>query len=104
VAFHDARDTAAAYRRGMPTFLVEVYLARSEPRTAAAVALSHPGRDVRYRWSLLLPDEEIGFHVLDGPSIDAVRKLARRARVQFQRVTQAVLISADDLDFEGGSR
>jgi hypothetical protein len=88
----------------MPTFLVEVYLAPSEPRNAAPVALRRGGSDVRYRWSLLLPDEEIGFHVVDGPSLDAVRKLAARVRVRCQRITEAVLISADDLDFKGGSR
>jgi len=88
----------------MPTYLVEAYLPRSEPAAAAPAALRAGRSQVRHRWSLLLPDEEIGFHVVDGPTLEAVRKHALRARIRCQRITEAVLISAEDIDPQGGKR
>jgi hypothetical protein len=87
----------------MPTFLVESYLSKtgSSPLETAA-ALAGGGPATRYRCSLVLPDEDIGFHVVDGASLQVVREAIGRAALRCQRITEAVLISADDVDVEGG--
>jgi hypothetical protein len=82
----------------MPTFLIESYLPEQSPAAAAtAAARLADDRAARCRWSLLLPQEEIAFHVVDGPSVEAVREATARARLRCQRISEAVLISAEDI-------
>jgi hypothetical protein len=57
----------------------------------------------RHRWSLLLPEEEICFHVLDGESAEAVRELVVRAGLRCDRITEAVPVPARDLECKGGT-
>jgi hypothetical protein len=88
----------------MPTYLVESYLPAAESSVAATVAALVGSRSgTRHRWSLLLPDEEICFHVLEGPSAEVVREATAHAELPCQRITEAVLISAAASDIEGGS-
>ena len=84
----------------MPTFLVESYLPNAGSSPAATAAGLESGLGAGYRWSLVLPHEELVFHVVDGPSLDAVREAAIRAELRCQNISQVVLISAED---EGGS-
>jgi hypothetical protein len=82
----------------MPTFLIESYLPeRSATAAATAAAALADGRGARYRWALLLPDEEIAFHVVESPSLDVLREATARARLRCQRISEAVLISAEDI-------
>ncbi len=88
----------------MPTFLVESYLPGAESSAAATVAALVGSRSgTRHRWSLLLPEEEICFHVLEGQSAEVVREATLRAQLPCQRITEAVLISANAPEIEGGS-
>lgn len=83
----------------MPTFLVEAYeprghdesLAEIERRARAAAAeLTRSGTAVRYLRSIYVPADETCFHVFEAPSIEAVEAVGRRARLEFDRVTEAV--------------
>jgi hypothetical protein len=88
----------------VPTYLVESYLPRAGSSVAAtAAALVGRTCGTRHRWSLLLPEEEICFHVFEGPSAEVVREATVRAELQCQRITEAVLISAAASDLEGAS-
>jgi hypothetical protein len=83
----------------MPTFLVEAYeprghdesLAEIERRARTAAAeLSRSGTAVRYMRSIYVPADETCFHVFEGPSIEVVEEVGRRARLEFDRITEAV--------------
>jgi hypothetical protein len=85
----------------MPTYLVESYLPQAASRAADAVAAllaGDPG--TRHRWSLVLPDEEICLHVLDGPSVEVVREATALAQLSCQRISRVDLISAEQLELQ----
>jgi hypothetical protein len=92
----------------MPTFAVEAYQTEGGAAAlAAAAALAEDGTTTRFRWSLVLPDEDLVFHVIDGASSEVVHEATVRARLSCQRISRALLISAEDVGEPrslGGSR
>jgi hypothetical protein len=81
----------------MASYLVEAYtpaqagLAEIEQRARdAASQLSQAGTAVRYVRSLYVPEDEICFHLFDAPSFDAVRQASDVARLDAQRIVEAV--------------
>jgi hypothetical protein len=82
----------------MPTYLVESYLPQAGSRAAEIVAaLLESDSAARHRCSLVLPDEEICLHVLDGPSAKVIREAAAKAELRYQRISSVELISAEQL-------
>jgi hypothetical protein len=82
----------------MPTYLVESYFphgAACAAATVAALVASESG--AKHRWSLVLPDEQICLHVLDGSSARVIREAAAKADLRCQRISCVELISADQL-------
>ena len=81
----------------MSSYLLEAYTPASalleeveaRMRTAAA-ELSESGTPVRYVRSILVPEDETCFHLLVGPSSEAVAETARRAGISAPRITKAV--------------
>ena len=57
---------------------------------AASEQLSREGRQVRFVRSVFVPEDETCFHLLDGPSRDAVAETAKRAGISTLRITKAV--------------
>jgi hypothetical protein len=89
----------------VPTYLVESYLPRAASETAATVAaLLRCGPDARFRFSVVLPDEEMCLHVLEGASVEVVRATTERAELRCERISRVVLISPEDLETGGSSR
>jgi hypothetical protein len=83
----------------MRSYLVETYVPRSSPGEAqaagrrvgsAAASLSGRGVAVRYVRTTLLPDDETCFHLVEAPSVDAVREMCRLADVSHARIVGAV--------------
>ena len=83
----------------MPLFVIEAYESRARTgqrellarRARAAVAsVSRQGVAVRYVRAVLLPDDETCFLFLEAPTADVVVEVARRARLSFERVLEAV--------------
>jgi hypothetical protein len=82
---------------GMPTYLLELYVPRSDAVDDAAArarqvaaAAARPGVRVRYLRSLYLADDETCFHVFEAPSREAVADAAHRVGLTDARVTEAV--------------
>jgi Protein of unknown function (DUF4242) len=79
----------------MTSYVIEVYTpatAELEPieRAArrAAAEMSANGTPVRYLRSIFVPLDEICFHLLDGPSAEAVQEVAGRAGIVPQRILE----------------
>lgn len=91
----------------MPTYLVERFLrdltsdqlrdfARAARRAAGEAAGEGP--PVRYLRSVFVPGEKRCYCLFEAPSAAAVRKANERAELPFERVIEAVQVSADELD------
>lgn len=80
-------------------YLVEAYLSRLnagevpelEARARAATRrLAQEGKPVRYVRAIFVPEDEICFHLFEAPSPEAVLEASRRARLDVDRVVEAV--------------
>jgi Protein of unknown function (DUF4242) len=56
----------------------------------AARSLRDEGLAVWYLRSIVIPDDETCFHVFEAPSLEAVREVARRATVRFERIVPVI--------------
>ena len=81
----------------MTTFLLEVYVSSSGPSPdVGKVARAVAGRgEVRHLRSILIPQDETCFHLLEAPSTEAVVAAAARASIRFGRVVEAIQMCAD---------
>jgi len=82
----------------MASFLVETYVRQGDRDgfatavdglrsvVTAANALGH----VRHVRSYLVPNDEMGVHVLDADSADDVKQLAKLAGIEIERIVSAV--------------
>jgi hypothetical protein len=79
------------------TFLLEVYSPSSgTARDAETVARAVAGHgEVRYLRSILIPQDETCFHLLEAASTKAVLAAAARAAIRFERVVEAMEICAE---------
>lgn len=82
----------------MAEFLIESYVARTdgvvvergeERVRMAAEELTREGTPVRFLRSIFVPEDETGFYLCEAPSVEAVRELAKRAALPFERVVEA---------------
>jgi muconolactone delta-isomerase len=90
----------------MPMYMVERHLpgittdqlgaaaARAKSTTAD---MSQKGTPVRYLRSTFVPGEEKCFCLFEGPSADAVKQANERARIPFERIMEAMHLSAEDV-------
>jgi hypothetical protein len=81
----------------MPEFLAETYAPgtaalRADDLALAAEQVSRPGAPVRFLGAVVVPEEETCFCLYEAPSAGAVRAAMTRARLQPERITQAVTI------------
>lgn len=88
----------------MARYLVEVYsrrqvgdLVRAVARArSAAAAVSAEGTPVRHVRTTLIPDDETCFHVFEGPSVEAIDAVVRRAGLRHARIVEATEAVARD--------
>ena len=83
----------------MAEFLVEFYLSRTDRAATqagadraclAAEELTRRGTPVRYLSSIFVPEDETCFHLFEATSAAAVREVAQRAELSFERVLEAI--------------
>jgi hypothetical protein len=79
------------------TFLLEVFSPPTASRgelierlRSAASDLTDEGTPVRYLRSIYLPTDEVSFHLLEGPSLDAVERAGAQAGLSFDRIVEAI--------------
>ena len=75
------------YVAGADAAIIDLTVERSR---AAADELTREGVPVRYVRSIFLPDDETCFDLYEAESVDAVREMARRAALAFDRIVTAV--------------
>ena len=83
----------------MPNYLLELYLPRDrtvEPDELAGSArrAAEQGAGVRYLRSIVLPDEELCFHLFGAPSAESVMEAGSRLGMPFERVVEVLEVSA----------
>jgi hypothetical protein len=85
------------------TYLVECYspgIGRQEVEVAGARAhravasLQHEGLAVEYVGALLVPVDEVVFHVFSSATAEAVQQASVRAEVAFERVVESVAVGS----------
>ncbi len=83
----------------MPSYLVEIYLARGDATgrvacerraRSAAEALTREGTRVRFDRAIHVPEDEICFFVFDAPSSAEAARAAELAALDSIRVVEAV--------------
>jgi hypothetical protein len=93
----------------MPEFMVELYVSRTERDAialwasrvnGAAAELTAEGRSVRLLRSILVPEDETCFLLVEADAAETVRETARRAALEVERVVEA---AADLVNHTEGS-
>lgn len=56
----------------------------------AAEAVSLQGTPVRYLRSISIPADEMCFHLLEGPSAEAISEVSRRAELDYDRIVEVL--------------
>ena len=79
------------YTPGIRRKAVEVAGARA---LEAAAALQAEGLSVEYVGALLVPVDEVVFHVFSSATVEAVREASKRAEVGFERVVESVPVGS----------
>jgi hypothetical protein len=91
---------------GTRTYVVECYSPAIDRRaveasgrraTAAAAELRSEGRGIDYVGALLVPGDEVVFHLFAATSGQAVREASLRAGVEFERVVESIPVGIDAL-------
>ena len=93
----------------MGEFVIEFYVPRADPAAAergaggtrrAAEDMAGEGIPVRLVRSIFVPEDETCLLLVEAPTADAVREVARRAGLAFERIARA----ADDRGRGGEDR
>ena len=71
--------------------VTEADLAALDARARAATTAS----EVRYLGSRLVPSDEVVFCFFEGSSVEAIRVVAERAAIPFERILESVHVPAD---------
>jgi hypothetical protein len=88
------------------TYLLECYesgLERAEVESAtdralaASAELREEGRKVEYVGAILVPEDEVVFHVFAAESAAAVREASVRASVEYERVVESIAVGQLEL-------
>ena len=88
------------------TYLLECYkpgLERAEVESAtdralaASADLREEGRKVEYVGAILVPEDEVVFHVFAAESAATVREVSVRASVEYERVVESIAVGQLEL-------
>jgi hypothetical protein len=91
---------------GTRTYLAECYLpgidreavvSCGQRASAAATELQREGIQVEYLGALLVPCDEVVFHLFASRHPGAVREASRRARLEFERVLESLPVGINPL-------
>jgi hypothetical protein len=76
----------------VPSYLVETYapLGRADEVEAALARLANGREAVRHLRATFVPEDETCFHLVEAPSLEAVREALQRAAIPYERIVEAV--------------
>ncbi len=89
----------------MAEFLLEFYVSRTdgvavargeERARIAAEELTREGNPIRFLRSIFIPEDETCFYLYEAASVEAVRELATRAALPFERVAETLAAPRGD--------
>ena len=88
----------------MASFVVETFVpvearerfARSIEDLRSATGQRSDARPVRHVRSFLVPEDEMGFHVLEAPAASDVARLTAAAGIEVERVVEVVRVDGPD--------
>ena len=83
------------YKPGLERAEVE---SATDRALAAAAKLREEGRKVEYVGAILVPEDEVVFHVFAAESPDAVHEASVRASVEYERVVESVAVGQLELE------
>lgn len=83
--------------RHLPGFAVEQLPAAAGAAKRTSAQMTEEGTPVRYLRSTFVPEEEKCFCLFEGASEEAVRDVQDRAGLPYQRIHEAVFVTADDV-------
>jgi hypothetical protein len=83
----------------MARYLLEIYTPNRVEALDRARSLAR-SRGVRYLRTILVPEDQTCFHLVEARSAEAVRAAASEASVPLERIAEAVEISRRDLKEE----
>lgn len=81
----------------MAQYLVEAYTPKRGRKDLSALVararrasaqMRRDGIDVRYLRPILVPEDEICFHLFEAPSAEAVSEASRRAKLVYERIVE----------------
>ena len=90
----------------MTHYMVERHLPQITPDELAAAAMrakvttmemTNEGTPIRYLRSIFVPGEDKCLCLFEGPNAESVEQANRRANIPFERVTETIQISSEDL-------
>jgi Protein of unknown function (DUF4242) len=87
-------------RPGLPTFIVERYVQARELdaliRRERAALQGGDSDGIRHLRSTYVRDDELCLSFFEGPSLDAVRRVNEQAGLPFDRISEAVDVTANE--------
>lgn len=75
----------------MAKYLIELYVPRGSARTTERLttAVAAAGAPLRHLQTIVVPTDEIGFCLVEAPSLAAVAELAEAAGLEPERIVEA---------------
>jgi hypothetical protein len=98
VAMMTARNRTYVVECYSPAIDRQAVESAGDRATAAAASLRSEGSPVEYAGALLVPGDEVVFHLFTARSADPVREASLRAGVEFERVVESIPIGIDALN------
>lgn len=83
--------------RHLPGFTAEQLLAAADAAKTNSAELARRGAPIRYLRSTFVPAEEKCYCLFEGPSEEAVREVQERAGLPYERIHEAVFVTADEV-------
>ncbi len=83
--------------RVLPNFTAEQLKAAATKAKQTTAKMTEEGTPIRYMRSFFIPGEDKCFCLFDGPSAEVVRQANDRAQLPYERVSDGMQVSAEDL-------
>lgn len=83
--------------RHLPDFPPDQLPAAAGAAKQKSAELSAEGQDVRYVRSTYVPDGEKCYCLFEGPSIEAIAEVQKRAGLPYEQIHEAAFLTSDDV-------